>query len=139
MDVNASFPREVLVGRLGKERVHKGLNPTTDVFLLGLKWLEETDPGHGWLQESTLDHVDERVLDDCQGEERGKDNPVELAEEAQLWPTLGDQAAIGEPDENHPEEEVEGEGGEVDVNDGPAGDLENVAPENAVRLKGHRH
>ena len=47
MDVNVSFPREVLVGRLGKERVDKGLNPTTDVFLLGLKWLEEADPGHG--------------------------------------------------------------------------------------------
>ena len=139
MDVNVSFPREVLVGRLGKERVDKGLNPATDVFLLGLKWLEETDPGHGGLQESTLDHVDEGVLDDCQGEERGKDNPVELAEEAQLWPTLGDQAAIGEPDENRPEEEVEEESGEVDNDDGKSGELENVTPERAVCLEGRRH
>ena len=85
--------------------------------------MKEADPRLGRLKEGTSDHLEEWVGEDAKGEECGKDDPVKLAEQNQLWPALGNQATISKSYEDHPEEEVEEHGVEVDNDDGPASQL----------------
>ena len=82
--------------------------------------------------------MEDGVGEDAKGEECGKDDPVKLAEKNELWLALDNQTTVSKSYEEHPEEEVEVHGVEVDNDDGPASKLQGVTPEHPVLLlQGH--
>ena len=139
VEVVEHFSGVVLVEDLGDAGVDQGWYPTLDTFLVRLEGDKEAHPCLGGLEEGASDHLEDWVGEDPKGEECSKDDPVELAEKDQLWLAFDNQATVGKPYEDHPEEEVEGEGVEVDDDDDPTGELQGVTPEHPVLLQWGRH
>ena len=133
------FSGEVLVEDLCNAGIGQGYYSALDTFRICLEGVKEADPGLGGLKEGASDHLEEWVGEDAKGEECGKDDPVKLAKKYQLWPALDDQAAVSKSYEDHPEEEVEEHGVEVDDDDGPSCQLQGVAPQHPVLLRQGRH
>ena len=85
-----------------------------------------------------MDDLGDREGEDAKGEECGKDDPVKLAEKNELWFALNNQTTVSKSYQDHPEQEVEVHGVEVDHDDRPSSELQGVTPEHPVLLhQGH--
>ena len=109
------LPRVILVEELCDANVGKHCQPACHVVLLPLYASQQANAAQEALREAARHDLGDGVVEDTHAEEGEEDGPVELVEEGELWGALDHQAAIGEPDEDDAEEEVEEVGVDVDV------------------------